>query len=112
MRLRCHLQVVLLCAVAMSMIAASAPAFSSDDSSIASASSAAALLRRCNYDEALKQYRSLLKANPADPDAHAGLIRALLKKEKVEEAWTAAQAALALLPDSAAIHSAAGEVQF
>ncbi len=53
----------------------------------------------------------MLEHNPHSPDAHAGLVRALLKQKKVDEAAQAAEQALAQ-KDSPRVHVARAEVLF
>ena len=50
--------------------------------------------------------------DPAVAEAHAGLLKSLVRAGKLEEAEDAAKQATAALPQSALIQAAAGDVAF
>ena len=61
--------------------------------------------------EAENLYREAVKS-PHDPEIDAGLIRTLLREEKIDEAASTAQAALAAKPDSVVLITVLAEVQY
>ncbi len=64
------------------------------------------------FAEAETAYQNLVKANPKLVPAQVGLIRTFLREEKVDGAYEIATSSLAGAPDSAALLSAMGDVQF
>ncbi len=64
------------------------------------------------FAEAQTAYETLLKANPSLAPAEAGLVRSLLRQNKIDEAVKAANQGLVASPNSAAVLSAMGDVQF
>lgn len=62
--------------------------------------------------EALIKYEALVKADPKVPPAQVGLMRCLLMLNKLDEAQTAAHAAVAVLPTSALVLATAADVQY
>ncbi len=69
------------------------------------------LYRKGDFAGAVGKYQGILEHNPHSPDAQAGLVRALLKQKKVDEAAQAAGQALAQT-DSPRVHVARAEVLF
>jgi predicted aspartyl protease len=63
-------------------------------------------------DDAEKLYREAVSKSPHSPEDDAGLIRTLLIEQKIDDAASAAQSALAAKPDSVALLTALAEVQF
>jgi tetratricopeptide (TPR) repeat protein len=61
---------------------------------------------------ALERYQVVMKTDPASVAAESGMIRSLLKMEKIDEAMAAAKKALAAQPNSATLCAAMGDVQF
>jgi tetratricopeptide (TPR) repeat protein len=74
--------------------------------------SAILFYRSGNYDEASRDYNALISAGSNPSLANAGLARVLLKQEKLAEALTAANKAVALDPSNPLTHIALGEVYF
>ena len=75
------------------------------------------LYRAGKFAEAEASYRALLKTDSKlDPaqlaTAQVGLVRAMLRQQKIDEALDAVNTALALQPNSAALLAAKGDVQF
>lgn len=64
------------------------------------------------FADAQAAYETLLKANPNLAPAEAGLVRSLLRQNKIDEANAAANKAMATSPSSAVVFSAMGDVQF
>src|ERR1043166_636277 len=80
---------------------ASATATSSDVGSVAEPlASAHALLKDRKFNEAAAAFRAILEKAPASVEAHAGLIRSLLRGRKLDEARSAATAAFIAVPNS------------
>ncbi|MFZ0360476.1 MAG: aspartyl protease family protein [Terriglobales bacterium] len=75
-------------------------------------SAADQLYRAGKFAEAEARYQALLKTNSKLLPAQVGLVRAMLRQQKIDEALDAANAALATLPNSAALLAAKGDVQF
>jgi predicted aspartyl protease len=65
-----------------------------------------------DYAKAASDYQAGLATHPGDPELTAGLVRALLRQQKVHEAADAVKASLAVVPNSAALISLRGEVEF
>jgi tetratricopeptide (TPR) repeat protein len=65
-----------------------------------------------DYSKAEDLYRAALATNPANIDQTQGLVHALLRDQKVQEAADAVQAALSSAPGSAALITLRGEVEF
>ena len=70
------------------------------------------LYRAGKFAEAEAAYRSLVKADSKLAPAQAGLARAMLRQQKLDEALESVNNALAAQPDSAALLAAKGEIQF
>src|ERR1700692_254558 len=70
------------------------------------------LYRAGKFAEAEAGYQALLKTDSKLLPAQVGLVRAMLRQQKIDEAFDAANAALSLQPDSAALLAAKGDVQF
>jgi len=75
------------------------------------------LYRAGKFAEAEASYQALLKADaklvPAQlAAAQVGLVRAMLRQQKIDEALGAVNTALAAQPNSAALRAAKGDVQF
>lgn len=73
---------------------------------------AEAALRKGDFDHAVRVYRGILDVDRTSVPAAVGLIRALLKWDKVTEADEAAATALASQPNVAALHAAMGDVYY
>jgi predicted aspartyl protease/Flp pilus assembly protein TadD len=65
-----------------------------------------------DYAKAASEYQTALASPPGDAELTAGLVRALLRQQKVQEAADAVKASLAVAPNSAALISLRGEVEF
>jgi len=65
-----------------------------------------------DYPTAEGLYRQSLTANPASGEAHAGLVRTLLREKNLHAARDAANTALRSAPDSAPVQAASGDVLF
>jgi tetratricopeptide (TPR) repeat protein len=70
------------------------------------------LYRAGKFSEAEASYQALLKSDSKLVPAQVGLVRAMLRQQKIDEALDVASAALAAQPDSAALMAAKGDVQF
>ena len=70
------------------------------------------LYRAGKFAEAEAGYQAALKADSKLVGAQVGLVRAMLRQQKIDEALDAANAALAVQPNSAALLAAKGNVQF
>jgi len=70
------------------------------------------LYRAGKFAEAETGYQSILEKNPGVVAAEAGLVRAMLQQQKVDEAFAAVNSALATQPGSTALLTAKGDVQF
>jgi predicted aspartyl protease len=68
-------------------------------------------LLAADYTKAESLYRSALAANPGDADLTLGLVHALLRDQKVQEAADTVKAALDAAPKSAALITLRGEVE-
>jgi predicted aspartyl protease len=64
------------------------------------------------FGEAEKLYRDAVSKSPNDPDLNAGLVRTLLREQKVDEASSTVQAALAAKADAVPLLVALAEVQY
>ena len=64
------------------------------------------------FSEAEALYRDAVSKSPHDPELDAGLVRTLLREQKIDEASAAAQAALASKSDSVPVLTALAEVQY
>jgi tetratricopeptide (TPR) repeat protein len=64
------------------------------------------------FAEAEASYRALLKTDSKLVSAQVGLVRAMLRQQKIDESLDAVNTALTAKPDSAALLSAKGDVQF
>ena len=71
-----------------------------------------ALYRAGKFAEAETSYQALLKTDPKLVPAQAGLVRAMLRQQKIDEALDAVNTALAAQPNSAALLAAKGDVHF
>ena len=70
------------------------------------------LYRAGKFAEAEASYQALLKADANLVPAQVGLVRAMLRQQKIDEALDAVNAALAAQPNAAALLAAQGDVQF
>src|SRR5947209_6716699 len=70
--------------------------------------SAQGLYRSGKFEQAQQRYESLVKADPKQRLAQAGLIRSLLAQEKVDEAGDVAAKAIAAMPDAEPVVAAMG----
>jgi predicted aspartyl protease len=68
-------------------------------------------LLAADYDKAAGLYRAALATHPDDADLTVGLVHALLRHQKVQDAADTVRAALAGAPRSAALISLRGEVE-
>jgi predicted aspartyl protease len=64
------------------------------------------------FAEAQSAYEAVLTANVSLARAQAGLVRSLLRQEKIDQARETVNKAIAAQPNSAALQSALGDVQF
>lgn len=71
-----------------------------------------ALFASGKFAEAADAYRGVVKANPETVAAQAGLVRALLKLDRVDEAAEIAAKALAAHPSESALLAVMGDVHF
>jgi tetratricopeptide (TPR) repeat protein len=69
------------------------------------------LFRQADFRGAAVAYRKIIDAKPSG-EAYAGLVRSLLKADDVKAAEESSQKALTMLPESAMIHAARGDVYF
>src|SRR5271157_1414913 len=70
------------------------------------------LYKAGKFAEAAEKYQALLKTDAKLVAAEAGLIEALLREQKIDEASAEAVKALGAQPNSAALLAAMGNVQF
>ncbi len=70
------------------------------------------LYRAGKFAEAETSYRALLRTDLKLIPAQVGLVRAMLRQQKIDEALDAVNAALTVQPNSAALLAAKGDVQF
>lgn len=70
------------------------------------------LFRSGKFAEAESAYQQLVKTNPALVSAQVGLVRSMLRQQKIDEALDRVNGALASQPNSAALLAAKGDVQF
>jgi tetratricopeptide (TPR) repeat protein len=75
-------------------------------------SAADQLYRAGKFVEAEASYRALLNADSKLVPAQVGLVRSLLRQQKIDEAFDTANASLAMQSNSAALLAAKGDVQF
>jgi len=73
---------------------------------------AAQLYRAGRFAEAEAGYRAVLKADSKLVPAQVGMVRSMLRQQKIDEAFDEVNAALAVTPDSARLQAAKGDVQF
>jgi predicted aspartyl protease len=85
-----------------------AGAFSQD----ADLSHAGQLYQAGKFAEAQAAYEGVLAANAGSAPAQAGLVRSLLRQEKIDQARETINKAIAAQPNSAVLLSALGDVQF
>lgn len=67
---------------------------------------------KADYAQAEKLYREALAAKPGDPALTSGLVRALLKQQRADDALAEANQALAKAPQDAQLMTALAEVQY
>jgi tetratricopeptide (TPR) repeat protein len=70
------------------------------------------LYRAGKFAEAEASYQALLKTDSKLVPAQVGLVRAMLRQQKIDEALDAVNTGLATQPNSAALLAAKGDVQF
>jgi len=70
------------------------------------------LYRSGKFADAAEQYQAVLKVDDTLVPAQSGLVHALLRQQKIDEASLQAGKALAAQPNSAALLAAMGDVQF
>ncbi len=70
------------------------------------------LYRAGKFAEAEASYQALLKTDSKLVPAQVGMVRAMLRQQKIDEALDAVNAALTAQPNSAALLAAKGDVQF
>ncbi|HEY2497546.1 MAG TPA: aspartyl protease family protein [Candidatus Angelobacter sp.] len=92
--------------------AITAPASGSASTAPDPLAEAQALMSKSQFDAAAAAYKAILEKKGASAEAHAGLIRSLLRGHKFDEAEEAAKKAIAAVPSSAMVHAAAGDVAF
>jgi predicted aspartyl protease len=68
-------------------------------------------LLAAQYDQAEPLFAAEVASRPTDPEAVGGLVHALLRQQKVQEAADAVKAALSKAPNSAALMALRGEVE-
>jgi len=78
----------------------------------AEVAAADALYRAGKMAEAEASYQAIVKTDAKLVPAEVGLVRTMLRRQKLDEALDAANSALAAQPDSAALLAAKGDVQF
>src|ERR1019366_3399029 len=69
-------------------------------------------IRTGKFAEAESSYQALLKTDSKLVPAQVGLVRAMLRQQKIDEALDAVNTALTAQPKSAALLAAKGDVQF
>lgn len=69
-------------------------------------------LLTADFAKAESLYRAGLAAHPGDPMLTAGLVHALLRQQKVQEAADTAKAALAASPNTASLITLRGEIEY
>lgn len=69
-------------------------------------------LLAADYTRAVDLYQTKLASHPGDAELTAGLVRSLLHEQKLQEAADAVKASLAVAPNSAALISLRGEVEY
>ncbi len=102
---------MLVCVVALVGSAVALRA-SSQPISVASLLRADAAYRARQFVVAAREYSHVIDADPANGTAHTGLVRALLKLDKVVEAARAAERACFCRPSDATLLATAGDVWF
>lgn len=70
------------------------------------------LYRAGKFAESEASYRALLNADSKSVPAQVGLVRAMLRQQKIDEALDAVNRALGTEPNSAALLAAKGDIQF
>ncbi len=70
------------------------------------------LYRSGNFAAAAQKYAAILETQPHLVPAQAGLVRSLLRQQKVDEAFTTAGSALAAQPTSSPLLAAMADVEF
>ncbi len=75
-------------------------------------STANQLYRAGKFVEAEAHYQALVESDPKLVPAQVGLVRTLLREQRVDEAFDAVNTALAAQPNSVALLAAKGDVQF
>lgn len=107
---------VVLCASVLAALLVLQPIVRGDDAKAVAANpdlaAADQLYRAGKFAEAETGYQAALKADPKLAPAQVGLVRAMLRQQKIDESLDAVNAALAAQPNSAALLAAKGDVQF
>jgi tetratricopeptide (TPR) repeat protein len=88
------------------------PANASGTSANDSLASAKAFYEKGQFQDAATAFKAAVAAKPDSAEAHAWLVRSLLRAHEVDEAGYAAAKALEAAPTSALVHAAAGDVAF
>lgn len=70
------------------------------------------LYRRGDFEEAVEEYKTILKHDPSAAEARAGLARCYLKTGNVRQAYETVEEGLKAAPDSQLLRVARGEVSF
>jgi tetratricopeptide (TPR) repeat protein len=70
------------------------------------------LLRSGQFPEAEAAFREILKTTPELMRAQVGLVRAMLREQKIDDAFVTVNASLAAQPGSAALLAEKGEIEF
>ena len=98
----------LLAIVMLAPLASAQVSAPPDDGGLANAR---ALFRQADFRGATAAFQKIVDAKPS-AEAYAGLVRSLLKADDVKAAEESSQKALTVLPESAMIHAARGDVYF
>ncbi|HEY6252973.1 MAG TPA: aspartyl protease family protein [Candidatus Angelobacter sp.] len=89
-----------------------APGPATASSSTDALKSAQALLQKGKYAEAAAAFKAVVEKDPTSAEAKAGLIRSLSRDEQFDDAEAAAKSAVGLLPQSAPVHAAYGDLYY
>ena len=98
----------LLAIVMLAPLASAQVSAPPDDGGLANAR---ALFRQADFRGAAAAFQKIVDAKPS-AEAYAGLVRSLLKADDVKAAEESSQKALTVLPESAMIYAARGDVYF
>ena len=70
------------------------------------------LYKSGKFAEAEASYQALLATDPASIPAQVGVVRSMLRQQKIDEAFTRVNQAISTQPNSAALLAAKGDVEF